>query len=260
MRGQGVAAHHKQPLKEITCWIGHTVGSSEQLRNTQTNTCITPNQHHLREQTFALQTKRQLAIITSWHCNLIKNDIIQSSCYKEHSVAGVKCLHRYVSSGVFCGVFFGPLGVNEKEITTQRACTVTSSTNYVIYYTNIAALLFSVCSVLCNRIRGTIFPCSFRGHLISYTSRKCRLAAGPSMCRLYWALCHKDRQGSDLCNISQKLIPTTIKETKQKEVEGTKWQKDLQLIAVGHLEQIHLSYALGFMELLGVSLYGGLSV
>lgn len=38
--------------------------------------------------------------------------------------------------------FLGPVGVDEKEITTQRAFTATSSTNYIIDYTNITAFLF----------------------------------------------------------------------------------------------------------------------
>lgn len=116
MRGQGVAAHHKGPLKEPRCWSGPAVHSSEllvALEQTHLLPRLTPPEvpHHAA---FAVKTVSRLGITISSLCGLIKeNGVVQSSCYIIKNIMS-PCPLASES-------FFGPRGGDEMEGTTQRA-------------------------------------------------------------------------------------------------------------------------------------------
>lgn len=78
MRAQGVAAHHKRPLKETRRWSGLTVSSSEPLQHSSKHTCchwLTPL--GVQQGLCCKDQESQWVHYAVW----LKNSVIQSSCF-----------------------------------------------------------------------------------------------------------------------------------------------------------------------------------
>lgn len=134
----------------------------------------------------------------------------------------MKIIHTMLCASASSESFLSPRGGEEKEGTARRAFTATSSTNYVTGYTSTTSFPFQenknvirghplvlrmrrrVCvhCVLCNRIRGTMFPCLLRGHLIPLTQAGSAGQPQGHPCAVFIGrMARKTGRAGSLCNL-----------------------------------------------------------